>query len=175
MITSGDPSSLPPPHPHPSPLSSLSTHTCTHLSSLPHTPMHPPTVPPGRFTDTTEVLQEEVMEFVNVIAHIVHSTVANHGGAANKNIGDAFLLVWKFPKSFGMGDILRLPRPGGVGGQQSRGASAGAAATAGPLLTAASRGSSSHENEVAGQQAVSHCADAFCTSGAGGQGCGHSG
>ena len=46
-----------------------------------------------RFTDATEVLQEEVMEFVNSIAHIVHTTVALHGGAANKNIGDAFLLV----------------------------------------------------------------------------------
>jgi hypothetical protein len=46
-----------------------------------------------RFTDTTEVLQEGVMEFVNVIAHLVHSAVAARGGAANKNIGDAFLLV----------------------------------------------------------------------------------
>lgn len=46
-----------------------------------------------RFTDTTEVLQEGVMEFVNVIAHLVHTAVAVRGGAANKNIGDAFLLV----------------------------------------------------------------------------------
>lgn len=43
--------------------------------------------------DATEVLQEDVMEFVNSIAQIVHSEVALHGGAANKNIGDAFLLV----------------------------------------------------------------------------------
>lgn len=49
-----------------------------------------------RFTDTTEVLQEGVMEFVNVIAHLVHGAVAARGGAANKNIGDAFLLVrWR--------------------------------------------------------------------------------
>jgi class 3 adenylate cyclase len=33
------------------------------------------------------------MEFVNSIAQIVHTSVARHGGAANKNIGDAFLLV----------------------------------------------------------------------------------
>ena len=33
------------------------------------------------------------MEFVNSIAKIVHTAVASHGGAANKNIGDAFLLV----------------------------------------------------------------------------------
>lgn len=49
--------------------------------------------------------QEEVMEFVNSIAKIVHTAVALHGGAANKNIGDAFLTVWKFPKGFAMRDI----------------------------------------------------------------------
>jgi class 3 adenylate cyclase len=37
------------------------------------------------------------MLFVNNIAKIVHSQVNNHLGSANKNIGDAFLLVWKFP------------------------------------------------------------------------------
>jgi len=52
-----------------------------------------------QFTGTTEVLQEEIMEFVNAVAHIVHSEVAYYGGAANKNIGDAFILVWKLPTS----------------------------------------------------------------------------
>lgn len=47
------------------------------------------------FTDTTECLQEEVMLFVNRIAHILHSIVVQCSGAANKNIGDAFLLTWK--------------------------------------------------------------------------------
>lgn len=47
------------------------------------------------FTDATEVLQENVMMFVNDIAEIVHSKVDVYGGRANKNIGDAFLLVWK--------------------------------------------------------------------------------
>ena len=37
------------------------------------------------------------MVFVNEIAEIVHFTVDNYGGSANKNIGDAFLLVWKYP------------------------------------------------------------------------------
>lgn len=46
-----------------------------------------------QFTDATEVLQEEVMEFVNSIAKIVHMEVSLHGGSPNKNIGDAFLLV----------------------------------------------------------------------------------
>jgi class 3 adenylate cyclase len=48
-----------------------------------------------QFTDTTEILQEEVMVFVNEIGEIVHSCVDSYAGAANKNIGDAFLLVWK--------------------------------------------------------------------------------
>jgi class 3 adenylate cyclase len=51
-----------------------------------------------QFTDTTEVLQEEVMLFVNEIADVVHGMVDKFSGAANKNIGDAFLLVWKYPE-----------------------------------------------------------------------------
>lgn len=47
------------------------------------------------------------MEFVNGIAKIVHMEVSLHGGAPNKNIGDAFLLVWKLPKGFTAEDILR--------------------------------------------------------------------
>lgn len=49
------------------------------------------------FTDTTEILETNVMLFVNEIAEIVHSQVGKYLGSANKNIGDAFLLVWKFP------------------------------------------------------------------------------
>lgn len=51
-----------------------------------------------QFTDTTEILLEDVMVFVNTIAEIVHTCVDKCGGAANKNIGDAFLLVWKLYK-----------------------------------------------------------------------------
>jgi class 3 adenylate cyclase len=35
------------------------------------------------------------MVFVNEIGEIVHGVVDSFSGAANKNIGDAFLLVWK--------------------------------------------------------------------------------
>jgi hypothetical protein len=48
------------------------------------------------FTDSTEVLQEEVMIFVNEIAQIVHEITHENCGSANKNVGDAFLLIWKF-------------------------------------------------------------------------------
>ena len=47
------------------------------------------------FTDATEVLQTKVMTFVNKIASIVHINVVKTGGSNNKNIGDAFLYVWK--------------------------------------------------------------------------------
>ena len=51
------------------------------------------------FTDATECLQEGVMLFVNEIGEIVHGVVDQYSGAANKNIGDAFLLAWKVPDS----------------------------------------------------------------------------
>jgi len=47
------------------------------------------------FTHATEVLKEQVMVFVNRIGEIVHGCVDDYGGAPNKNIGDAFLLVWR--------------------------------------------------------------------------------
>ena len=48
-----------------------------------------------KFEELTDVLRGQVMPFVNQIAKIVHDGVADHGGAPNKNIGDAFLCVWK--------------------------------------------------------------------------------
>ena len=36
------------------------------------------------------------MTFVNQIAEVTHSNCSKNGGAANKNIGEAFLLVWKY-------------------------------------------------------------------------------
>lgn len=47
------------------------------------------------------------MSFVNQVAEITHSMVDRYGGSANKNIGDAFLLVWKFydPKEIEAMDI----------------------------------------------------------------------
>jgi len=50
------------------------------------------------FNDITGVLQTEVMVFVNQVAEIVHERTHHFSGAANKNTGNAFLCVWKFPK-----------------------------------------------------------------------------
>ncbi|KRX08496.1 Adenylyl cyclase class-3/4/guanylyl cyclase [Pseudocohnilembus persalinus] len=51
------------------------------------------------FTDATEVLQTNVMVFVNEIAEITHGCVDQFCGQSNKNIGDAFLLVWKYQEN----------------------------------------------------------------------------
>jgi len=48
------------------------------------------------FTALTETLQEGVMIFVNEMAEIIHGTVDQYSGSANKNMGDSFLFVWKF-------------------------------------------------------------------------------
>ena len=48
------------------------------------------------FLDITEVLQTKVMLFVNQIAEISHSQVDKFKGSTNKNIGESFLMVWKF-------------------------------------------------------------------------------
>mmetsp|Transcript_90350 Transcript_90350/g.255856 ORF Transcript_90350/g.255856 Transcript_90350/m.255856 type:complete len:1020 (+) Transcript_90350:208-3267(+) len=52
------------------------------------------------FNITTEVLQEKTMVFVNQVAEIVHNIVDTWHGAANRNIGDAFLIVWRVREDF---------------------------------------------------------------------------
>lgn len=48
-----------------------------------------------RFTDITEAMQADAIKVVNGIAHYVHRAVSESRGFPNKNIGDAFLLVWR--------------------------------------------------------------------------------
>jgi hypothetical protein len=43
----------------------------------------------------TNKLEDEIMTFVNVIARIVHSEVTRWGGLCNKNLGNAFFMVWR--------------------------------------------------------------------------------
>ena len=42
-----------------------------------------------------QVLQVDVVKLVNDVASIVHESVVKNLGAPNKNIGDAFLVIWK--------------------------------------------------------------------------------
>jgi hypothetical protein len=50
------------------------------------------------------------MVFVNQIAHIVHYATNKYAGAANKNVGDAFLLVWR------LSALEATTLPGMIGG-----------------------------------------------------------
>jgi len=48
------------------------------------------------------------MLFVNRIATVLHGVVAQCNGAANKNIGDAFLLTWKLEDEMAPADVCAL-------------------------------------------------------------------
>eukprot|EP00924_Labyrinthula_sp_SR-Ha-C_P005425 snap_masked-scaffold_1-processed-gene-31.9-mRNA-1 protein AED:0.04 eAED:0.06 QI:0/-1/0/1/-1/1/1/0/853 len=60
------------------------------------------------FTDTTECLQERVMVYVNKVGQIVHEATHQFSGAANKNIGDAFLLVWRIEDKKGEDSFVNM-------------------------------------------------------------------
>ncbi len=57
------------------------------------------------FEQLTELMQTQVIKFVNQIAEVVHSTVDKCAGSTNKNIGDSFFVRW----GFNMQDILPTP------------------------------------------------------------------
>lgn len=47
------------------------------------------------FDDVNQHMGADVLTFVNTIAEIVHSSVHEWGGQSNKNLGNAFLMVWR--------------------------------------------------------------------------------
>ncbi len=47
------------------------------------------------FEEVLEKLEKEIMTFVNTIAAIVHNRVHGWLGQSNKNLGNAFLVVWR--------------------------------------------------------------------------------
>jgi len=47
------------------------------------------------FTFATEILNEGVMLFINAVGNIVQTCVHKWSGVANKNVGDAFVVLWK--------------------------------------------------------------------------------
>ena len=66
----------------------------------------------------TEKLEDEIMTFVNSVARIVHGEVSRWGGTCNKNLGNAFLMVWR------IGDENTLAEYRGIGrrdGERSTG------------------------------------------------------
>lgn len=47
------------------------------------------------FEDVLVKLTDDVLTFVNTIAEIVHENVAHWGGQCNKNLGNAFVILWR--------------------------------------------------------------------------------
>ena len=62
------------------------------------------------FDHCTERLEDEIMTFVNIIARIVHEDVTRWGGVCNKNLGNAFLMVWRIGDEIEMKDATGLRR-----------------------------------------------------------------
>jgi class 3 adenylate cyclase len=47
------------------------------------------------YEEVLECLGEDILPFTNVAASIVHDAVTENGGQPNRNLGEAFLCVWK--------------------------------------------------------------------------------
>ena len=52
-----------------------------------------------QFSDTTELLQEEIIVFVNTIVEIVHKVAIHWEGTPTNNNGDKYLITWRLPTS----------------------------------------------------------------------------
>jgi class 3 adenylate cyclase len=50
------------------------------------------------FTAVTALLEEEVICFINCVGFIIQGCVHRWSGVANKNVGDAFVVLWKAPE-----------------------------------------------------------------------------
>jgi len=73
------------------------------------------------FDKCTEMLEDEIMTFVNSIARIVHGEVSRWGGTCNKNLGNAFLMVWRIGDEKALSEYNR----GGVRRRASSGSFSG--------------------------------------------------
>lgn len=58
----------------------------------------------------TEKLEDEIMTFVNSVARIVHDEVTRWGGTCNKNLGNAFLMVWRIGDERSLSAYRRIGR-----------------------------------------------------------------
>merc|ERR1712196_553607 len=47
------------------------------------------------YEEVLECLGEEILPFTNTAATLVHAAVTSNGGQPNRNLGEAFLCVWK--------------------------------------------------------------------------------
>ena len=55
----------------------------------------PPTAPTHWCARSPFAVGEEILPFTNMAAKVLHEAVTYNGGQPNRNLGDAFLCVWK--------------------------------------------------------------------------------
>ena len=55
-----------------------------------------------------QVLQSEVLAFVNFVAEIVHGFVDEFFGAPNKNLGESFVVVTALGAVVGSNDLMSI-------------------------------------------------------------------
>jgi hypothetical protein len=58
----------------------------------------------------TEILEDEIMTFINNVARIVHDQVTRWGGTCNKNLGNSFLMVWRIGDEDALLDYRKVGR-----------------------------------------------------------------
>lgn len=73
-----------------------------------------------QFEDINQKLANDVLTFVNTIADVVHNSVHTWSGQCNKNLGNAFVIVWRI----GDEETLLLATGGGVATNKRRSNSA---------------------------------------------------
>ena len=73
------------------------------------------------FEDINQKLSNEVLVFVNRIAEIVHDSVHTWSGQCNKNLGNAFVIVWRIGDEATLAATTQGTRIKGHGNNESMG------------------------------------------------------
>jgi class 3 adenylate cyclase len=50
------------------------------------------------FSDLLDSLGPHVLKYMHIVSRLVHSQSEKYSGSVNRNLGDSYLLVWKFPQ-----------------------------------------------------------------------------
>eukprot|EP00605_Chrysophyceae_sp_TOSAG23-4_P000252 GSChrysophyteH1.ASY1.ANO1.289.1 assembled CDS len=66
------------------------------------------------FEEVLVKLTDDVLVFVNHIAEIVHENVVHWGGQCNKNLGNAFVILWRIDDEERLHEVIDLRRVPGI-------------------------------------------------------------
>ena len=62
------------------------------------------------FEEVLVKLSDRILTFVNIIASIVHETVCSWDGQCNKNLGNAFVILWRISDENTLLNIMKVRR-----------------------------------------------------------------